>query len=160
MQQRAQFRESLIARQIIRNIEPGQSFRLECMRSWDHAFWIIERADMELDYLAQVACIALPGQGSTTVITKCTKSARRRLVSFSIIPIELHLIGQVPGQSNHCRTIVLAATFTMAVVDREGFARGFVTNRTTHATASHLCIHGYFPFCLYLLSKGQGYHSR
>jgi hypothetical protein len=155
MQQRAQFRESLISRQIIRNIEPGQSFRLESMRSWDHTFWIIERTDMEFDYLAQVATVALPGQGSPAVITKCTKSARGGLVSLSLNPIEPHLIDSVPGQSNHRRTIVLAATFTMAVVDREGLARGFVTNRTTHATAGHPCIHGHFPLACIYCSKAE-----
>ena len=30
------------------------------MRSWDHAFWVIERTDMELDYLAQVTSVTLP----------------------------------------------------------------------------------------------------
>jgi hypothetical protein len=120
------------------------------MRSWDHTFWIIKRADMELDYLAQVVSVALPGQRSPAVITKCTKSAWGGLVSLAFIAIELHLIDLVPGQSNHRRTIVLAATITMAVVDREGLACGFVTNRPTHATAGHLCIHIHFhPVCIY-----------
>ena len=144
MQQWAQFRETLVSRQIIRNIEPGQSFRLESVRSWDHTFWLIKSADMEFDYLAQIASVTLPGQGRPAVITKCTKSARRGLIFLSLIPIELHLIDLVSGQSNHRRTIVLATTFTMAVVDREGLARGFVTNRTTHAATGHLYIPGHF----------------
>ncbi len=110
---------------------------------------------MELDYLAQVASVALPGQWSPAVIAKCTKSARGGLVSLSLIPIELHLIDPVPGQSNHRRTIVLAATFTMAVVDREWLARGFVTNRTTHAAAGHLCIHGHFRLACIYCSKAK-----
>ena len=144
MQQWTQFRETLISRQIIRNIEPGQSFRLESVRSWDHAFWLIKSADMEFDYLTQIASVALPGQGRPAVITKCTKSARRGLVFLSLIPIKLHLLDLVSGQSNHRRTIVLAATFTMAVIDREGLTRGFVTNRTTHAAPGHIYILGHF----------------
>jgi hypothetical protein len=115
---------------------------------------------MEFDYLAQVASVALPGQGSPAVITKCTKSARGGLVSFSLNPIEPHLIDSVPGQSNHRRTIVLTATFTMAVVDREGLARGFVTNRTTHAAADHPCIHDHFPLaCIYCAKTEDIIHA-
>ena len=141
MQQWAHFRESLVSRQLIRNIEPGQSFRLECMRGWDHRFRIIKRADVELDYLAQVATIALPRQGRSAVIAKRAVSARGRLVSSSVGAIELHLIDPESCQRDYRRTIVLAATFAMAVVDREGFARSFVTHRTTHATAGHFRIH-------------------
>lgn len=143
MQQWAQFRETLISGQIIRNIEPGQSFGFESVRSRDHTFWLVKSADMEFDYLTQIASVTLPGQGRPAVITKCTKSARRGLIFLSLIPIESHLIDLVSGQSNHRRTIVLAATFTMAVVDREGLARGFVANRTTHAATGHIYILGH-----------------
>jgi hypothetical protein len=114
------------------------------MRGWDHTFWIIKRTNVELDYLTQVATVTLPSQGGTAVLAKCTVRAWGRRVSLSLSPVELHLIDPVSSQRNHRRTIVLAATFTVTVVDRERLARSFVTNRTTQATARHLRIHGHY----------------
>ena len=136
-QQRAQFRESFITGQVVRDLKPRKTFWFESMRGRHHKLWIIEGADVKFDDGSEFAAVALPGQRRAAVAAKCPRSTRRRLIGAAILAAEGHVICLISRECHNRCTIVFATTLAVAVIDREWRGRRFITHRATKAPTLH-----------------------